>query len=120
MADKLTEKDLCFALSDLFIDNEIDYSYIAKTAIHFELTYVENVLLELVAPVLWRTFFSIVHEWVGYDKDWLWEEAIKVSVANQKSGWIKSQILKIRRKFMAYMLRKKWDALVKEYNRQKF
>lgn len=119
MANKLTDKDLCVALSDLFIDDEINYKFVAKTAIHFELAHVEDILLDRVAPVLWPTFFAVVFEWAGYEPDWLWGEVLKVLENDEKPNLLKKVKLKIRRKFMTYMLEDEWKELVKEYNRQK-
>lgn len=119
MADKSTDKELCAALSDLFIDNEINYQYIARTAINFELPHVEDVLLEWVAPVFWHNFFAIVFEWAGYNSDSVWEEVGKVLIRDSNPSLLWKIFLKIRRKFMAYMLKEKWNALVTEYNKQR-
>lgn len=119
MANQLTDKDLCSALSDLFLDNEIDYAFIVRTACQFELRYVECVLLEWVAPVLSHTFFALVYEWAGYDLDWLWGEVQKVRAKNEKARWAGKMFLKVRRCLMAHFLRKKWACFLVEYHKQR-
>ncbi|PHM74456.1 DUF7079 family protein [Xenorhabdus kozodoii] len=51
MGNQLTDRDLCEALSYVFVDNEVDYEYIASVAKHFPHEYVEMVFFEWVAPV---------------------------------------------------------------------
>lgn len=50
MGHTLNEEKLYIALSDLFVDNQIDYSYIASVAKLFPISYVEYVLFNYVAP----------------------------------------------------------------------
>lgn len=45
------DKDLCAALSDIFVDNLTDYEYIASVAKVFPIEYVEEMLLRYVAPI---------------------------------------------------------------------
>ena len=47
-----SENDPYGALSELFVDNELDYPCLARVAIHFQLKHVEAVLLDRVAPIL--------------------------------------------------------------------
>jgi len=42
--------ELCEALSGFFVDNEVDYRYIAKVAKAFPIEHVEKALFEWVAP----------------------------------------------------------------------
>lgn len=51
MEQSLNEEELYLALSDLFIDNQIDYNRIAHVAKLFPIDYVEYVLFNYVAPV---------------------------------------------------------------------
>lgn len=47
----LTDKDLCAALSDVFVDNQIYYKYIISIVKNFPIEYVEKTLLRYVTPV---------------------------------------------------------------------
>ena len=116
MKNKPTHKDLCVALSKFFIDNEIDYKFIVKTTKYFEISYVENTLFDLVAPVLWTAYFEVAPAWVAYDPDWLWDEIQKVSNKNKEAGFIGKKILKFRRFFMVYLLKDVWQEFLKEYS----
>ena len=51
MEHTLNEKDLYIALSDLFVDNQVNYNYIASIVKLFPISYVEHVLFYYVAPV---------------------------------------------------------------------
>ncbi len=46
-----TDKDLCAALSDVFVDNQTYYKYIVSVAKNFPIEDVETVRLRYVAPV---------------------------------------------------------------------
>ncbi|WP_392564622.1 hypothetical protein RHO13_03965 [Orbus wheelerorum] len=50
MGNILREKELYIALSDLFIDNEVNYKNIASVAKLFPVEHVKNVLFNYVAP----------------------------------------------------------------------
>ena len=52
--------ELCEALSGFFVDNEVDYRYIAKVAKAFPIEHVEKVLFEWVAPVCYTNMLTPV------------------------------------------------------------
>ncbi len=119
MADKLTDRDLCIALSNLFLDTEIDYSAVAKKLNQFELPYIENALLDMVAPVLHWAFYSVATEWAGYDEDWLWSQIQKVSDKNKNAGFISGKLLKIRHFYMSKLLNETWQKFTSEFKKQR-
>lgn len=45
MEDKLVYFDLCGALSDIFVDNEVDFKYISSIAKKFSVDIVEEIFL---------------------------------------------------------------------------
>ncbi|VVQ17401.1 hypothetical protein PS938_04414 [Pseudomonas fluorescens] len=51
MEDKLDQRKLWVALSDLFVDTEVDYKKIAEVAKNYSIEEVEFALFERVAPV---------------------------------------------------------------------
>ena len=64
------------ALSDLFLDTEIDditYKYIAKTIQESELSLseIENILWYEVYPVLESNLRSVAGVWEGWSDEWL-------------------------------------------------
>lgn len=69
MEDKLIFFDLCGALSDIFVDNEIDFKYIASVAKEFPVDTVEEILFEWVAPVCYTNLLTPAPSvWCGFDK----------------------------------------------------
>ena len=114
MANKLTDRDLCIALSDLFLDTETNYQYVVSIAKNFDLQHVEDVLLDWLAPVLHWAYYSVAPEWAGYDENWLWDEIQKVIVKNNNARFFKRKILNIRRIYMKRLLKDPWQRLLEE------
>lgn len=66
----LNEEDLYYALSDLFVDNEVDYNHIASVAKLFPISYVEHVLFYYVAPTChYNLTGPIPPVWTCFDRD---------------------------------------------------
>lgn len=58
MGDLLNnEERLCVALSHIFVDNAINYDYIASVARNYDTKYIEHVLFNYVAPAC---YFNVV------------------------------------------------------------
>jgi len=71
--DKLVYFDLCGALSDIFVDNEVDLKYIASIAKDFPVATVEEIFFEWVAPVCYTNLLTPAPSvWSGFDKKSLW------------------------------------------------
>lgn len=69
MEDKPVFFDLCAALSDIFIDNEVDFKYISSVAEKFSVEIVEKILFEWVAPVCYTNLLTpAASVWIGFDK----------------------------------------------------
>lgn len=65
-----TDKDLCAALSDIFVDNSVDYQYIASVAKHFPVEYVQMMLYRYVAPICYTNALTPVPPvWTFFDAD---------------------------------------------------
>ena len=60
MEHTLNEEDLYIALSDLFVDNEVDYNHIASVAKLFPTSYVEHALFYYVAPYCYHNALTPV------------------------------------------------------------
>lgn len=79
MANEIEEKKLCDALSGLFVIGEIHYDWIARSVSIYKLNYIENVLFDLVGPVLWFEYYTTTPEVWGHDAEWLWSEIKKIN-----------------------------------------
>lgn len=75
MNRQFTDKDLCAALSDIFVDNLTDYQHIASVAKHFPIEHVERMLIRYVAPVCYTNGLTPVPPvWLYFDEDELWND----------------------------------------------
>lgn len=78
MENKLIYFDLCCALSDIFVDNEIDFKYISSVAKNFPVDKVEEIFFEWVAPVCYTNLLSPTPTvWSGFDPNTLWFDICK-------------------------------------------
>ncbi|WP_123724725.1 hypothetical protein [Pseudomonas protegens] len=67
--------DIRYALSDAFIDNEVDYPYIARETQAYDRAEVERILYEEVAPVCYINLMSVIPEiWIGFERESLLED----------------------------------------------
>lgn len=74
MGRTYTDKDLCAALSDIFVDNWVNFEYIASVAKHFPVEYVHLMLCRYVAPSCYCNLLSpVLSVWTAFDADKLWE-----------------------------------------------
>lgn len=70
-----TDKDLCAALSDIFVDNWVNYQHIASVAKYFPVEYVQMMLYRYVAPVCYTNILTPVPPvWTFFDADELWKD----------------------------------------------
>lgn len=75
MENKIIYIDLCEALSEIFVDNEVDIKYISSVAKKFPIEKVEYIFFEWVAPVCYTNPLTPAPSvWAGYDKQELWDE----------------------------------------------
>lgn len=73
--DKLIYFDLCAALSDIFVDSEVDFKEIASVARQFPVNKVECIFFEWVSPVCYTNLLTPVPPvWGGFDKKMLWDD----------------------------------------------
>ncbi|KAF0864932.1 hypothetical protein [Pseudomonas sp. LD120] len=80
--------DIRYVLSDAFVDNEVDYAYIARETQAFDRAEVERILYEEVAPVCYINLMAVIPEiWMGFAREPLLEE-IEASLAlRRRSRW---------------------------------
>ncbi|WP_065259444.1 DUF7079 family protein [Pseudomonas bananamidigenes] len=89
MGSILTPEDkakIQIALAEAFVDNEVDYAYIAERVKSYDLEIVEDILYSEVAPVCFGNLETPVPPiWTGFKDEWLLEEIEKELKARQKS-----------------------------------
>lgn len=74
------------ALSDVFVDNEVDYPSIAKTIKPYEASCIEHIFFNEVAPVCYSNLLSPVPPiWTAFDASWLESEIEKMLDARDSS-----------------------------------
>lgn len=60
------------ALSEVFVDNEVDYGYIARQLQEFDRTTVQAAFYEDVAPACYSNLLAPIPPiWTGFDSAWL-------------------------------------------------
>ncbi|PHM45090.1 hypothetical protein Xmau_01295 [Xenorhabdus mauleonii] len=112
MSNTLTDIDLCEALSYVFVDNEIDYNYIASVAKNFPLEHVEMVFFEWVAPVCYFNGLTpIPPVWTFFDREQLWADIQTVRRKQTTVSTIGKIKENIRRCFLRKYFKKEWQHL---------
>ena len=114
MAAVRTDRELCEALSDLFVDNEVDYDAIAAVAQHFRLADVETVLFEWVAPVCYSNMRApIPFVWCGFEPEQLWRNIAEHRRQAASTGVIGRGLLWGKQRYLRHQLATEWRELVK-------
>ncbi|WP_178125999.1 DUF7079 family protein [Pseudomonas sp. Fl5BN2] len=82
--------DIRYVLSDAFIDNEVDYPYIARETEAYDRAEVERILYYEVAPVCYVNLMSVIPEiWQGFQREWLLE-AIENSLERRRNSRVQA------------------------------
>ncbi|WP_258028798.1 DUF7079 family protein [Pseudomonas protegens] len=77
-----------YLLSDAFVDNEVDYAYIARETQAYDRAAVERILYEEVAPVCYINLMSVIPEiWIGFERESLLEEIEDSLALRRSSRW---------------------------------
>ncbi|SFU93090.1 DUF7079 family protein [Xenorhabdus koppenhoeferi] len=114
MGNKVADIDLCEALSYIFVDNEVDYEYIASVAKHFPLEHVEMVFFEWVAPVCYSNGLTPAPTtWTFFDREQLWEDIHNFRKKQEIEGMVKKIKTKFELRFLRKYFEKDW-LLLKE------
>ncbi|MGE8496336.1 MAG: DUF7079 family protein [Pseudomonas sp.] len=111
MGDFLTREDrliIWAALSDVFVDNKVDYAAIAKALTEYDRTIVEHEFFNEVAPACYSNMQSAIPPiWTAFDSAWL-----EQMIASMKQARSNSTIRELRdRAFIVYLrwrLRPEW------------
>lgn len=106
-------KPLWLALSDLFLDTELqdtDLSFIAlkMKASGYSLDEITDILMTEVFPACIPNLYSVAGVWDGFEEESLIDAILKSKPPNQLQRWFH------RRKF--WMIRDDWEKIVEEFN----
>jgi hypothetical protein len=105
------------ALSEVFVDNEVDYGYIARQLQGFDRATAQAALYEDVGPACYGNLLApIPSVWAGFDSTWLAETIERNQAARQR--WplrrLRDQL------FIAYLrraLQSEWAKIEAELDR---
>lgn len=106
------------ALSDAFVDNEVDYADIARQLAGFDRATVEAAFFEDVAPVCYSNLQAPIPPiWTAFDSTWLTETIYSTQEARRTSAFRRL----LDQAFVAYLryrLRDEWQSIERELDRQ--
>ncbi|MDI2113425.1 DUF7079 family protein [Commensalibacter nepenthis] len=114
MNEQYSDIDLCEALSEIFVDNEVEYYGIAYVAKNFPIEHVEMVYFEWVAPICYSNLQTPVPPiWTGFDREWLWKSIQEYRAKNSQLGRFRLFFHKIFLKNLRneYITRSGWNEL---------
>lgn len=108
------QQEVWMALSDLFIDNEISYEYIARRIKHLEVDELERILFYEVAPIcIHNMLVPIPTVWLGFSEDYIIPE-VRRHLQKLHSNWFYRSGVHCKVKFYKWYLGKEWLKVVKE------
>jgi hypothetical protein len=109
LENPLTEKrreEIWESLSDAFIDNEVDYAWIAKRVADIDEDKLHHIFFEEVAPYCGRNLMTAIPPiWAGFDR-----EKLAAGIREMISKSEKSLFAKLRHKAYVIYLRSYFDS----------
>lgn len=88
---KQQRADVRWALSDAFVDNEVDYAAIARRTREFDRDEVKRILFEEIAPVCHSNLESTLPTiWLCFNREEL-EGDIEKMLETKKNSWLKGK-----------------------------
>lgn len=122
MGSILTPEDkakIQIALAEAFVDNEVDYAYIAERIKFYDLKIVEDILYSEVAPVCFGNLETPVPPiWTGFKDEWLLDEIEKELRARKKSG-ARRFFDKLKIFWLRYSYKYIWKEILKSLDSKK-
>lgn len=107
---------LWFSLSFLFIDNDIDYSCIAKEISDYDINTIEFQLFYNVAPICAENLEQTISPiWSSFDKEELIKDIQQHAINEKDITWRN----KLSANLYKFKYRKEWEYL-KEYLKQNY
>ncbi|WP_446678128.1 DUF7079 family protein [Stutzerimonas nitrititolerans] len=106
------------ALSDAFVDNEVDYRAIARQLAGFERAAVKAAFFEEVAPVCYSNLQAPIPPiWTAFDGTWL-AEAIDGNEQVRQASTFHRMRHRIFVAYLRYRLREEWHRIERELEEQ--
>ena len=105
-------KPLWLALSDLFLDTELqeyDLVFIARSMHEsgYTLDEINDILMLEVFPVCIANLHSVAGEWIGFDETWVVDTILTAKRPNRIRRWMNN------RNF--WMIKNNWEKVLKRY-----
>lgn len=116
-AERLRRRPLWIALSDLWLDTELqdaDRDFIARVMLDsgYDRDTLERIMAEEVAPVVYLNLYSVAGEWAGFDPDWLCAEIL---AGLRRRGPVGRWWLRRRRTLMTRIMRDDWQDILRRH-----
>jgi hypothetical protein len=112
---KKERADVRWALSDEFVDNEVDYAAIARQTIEFNKDEIRHILFEEVAPICHSNLESTLPTiWLCFNREELEEDIEKMLIA-QKNSWLKRKTNTLLVKWLKHRYMYIWTNIEKYY-----
>lgn len=103
---------LCEVLSDIFVDNVVDYHAIAVQASAFPTVHVEQFFFEWVAPVCYANALAPVPSvWAGFEPQLLWQDICHYRQYVTGGGWLRRQRVALHVFFLRQRFAADWREL---------
>jgi hypothetical protein len=116
---KQQRADIRWALSDAFIDNDVDYTAIARRTREFDRNEIKRILFEEVAPICHSNLESTLPTtWLCFNREEL-EDDIEKMLGTKKSTWLKSKTNDLLVMWLKNRYRYIWIKLEKQYQDQR-
>ncbi|WPC06482.1 hypothetical protein SBP02_06920 [Pseudomonas benzenivorans] len=106
------------ALSDAFVDNEVDYKAIARQLAGFDRSTIELVFFEEVAPVCYSNLQAPIPPiWTAFESTWLNETIESTQEARRISTFrrLRDRAFVV---YLRYRLKDEWLSIERELDRQ--
>ncbi|WP_414926311.1 hypothetical protein [Pseudomonas zeae] len=114
---KQQRADIRWALSDAFVDNEVDYAAIARQTEEFDRDEIKRILFEEVAPVCHSNLESTLPTiWLCFNREELESDIQEMLTAN-KRNWARRKINKILIKWLKFKYKYIWNEIEIKYQR---
>lgn len=100
--------NLWAALSDVFVDNVVDYGYVAKSLRGYQRSVIEAAFFVDVAPACYSNLQAAIPPiWTAFDPAWLAETIDRIHAARRSSA-LRRQRDKVFIAYLRYRLRPEW------------
>lgn len=110
--DTAQVQSLCEALSEIFVDNAVDYAAIARQARAFSAAQVEWLLFEWVAPICYTNALAPVPSvWAGFEPQLLWQDICRYREYVMAAGWLRRVRVALHVYFLRHRFASAWREL---------